>query len=101
MTKSWINGMNKPLTQTTYQGQVPQLLFNLLFQKLSLSWENVHRYFGDFFFFACGKILILFVFFSSLHHPLLILFAMQPQNGMCTEHPLSRSLLLFTVLLLG
>lgn len=65
MTKSWINGMNKPLRQTTLQGQVPQLLFNLLFQKLS--WENVHRCFGA--FSAHGKILIMVVFFSPLPHP--------------------------------
>jgi len=43
MTKSWMNGMNKPQRQTTSQGQVLQLLFNLVFQKLS--WENVRRVF--------------------------------------------------------
>lgn len=62
MTKSWVNCMNKPLRQTTSQGQVLQLLFNLVFQKLS--WENVRRLF---FFFPCGVILIIFVFFYSLH----------------------------------
>lgn len=53
--------MNKTLRQTTSQGQVLQLLFNLVFQKLS--WENVHRL----FFFSCSAILIIFVFFYSLH----------------------------------
>lgn len=66
MTKSWVNCKNKLLKQTASQEQLLQLLFNLVFQKLS--WETVHRLFYFILFFSpCVVILIIFVFFYSLH----------------------------------
>jgi len=75
--------MNKPLRQTTSQGQALQLLFNLVFKKLS--WENVHRC------LLLLAVLIIFVFFCSLHLTHIInILSIQSAIGMYIEHPFFR-----------